>query len=54
MPEVVGITVHLTFARGERSRLPGGTGTVGARSFWADCTCFRVPKSAPRMRMRSR
>ena len=52
-PEVVGITVHLTFA--ERAyALRGGIGSVGPRSSWEDCTSSPAPTRSPRTPMRSR
>ena len=47
MPEVVGITVHLTFAS-RAFELRSGTAAAAARSFWADCTCCPAPTSARR------
>ena len=51
IPEVVGITVHLTFAK-RAFELARGTGFAEARSCWADCTYSPVPKTARRTRMR--
>ena len=52
-PQVVGITVHLTFAAGPTS-LHGGIAAAVRRSFSGACTCFRVPTRLPRTPMRWR
>src|SRR5260370_2691342 len=54
MPEVVGITVHLTFAR-RAFELAQWYRSRGSKVVcWAACTCFPVPKSVRRTRTRLR
>jgi len=53
MPEVVAITVHLTFAR-RAFELARWYASAARKVILGDCTFFRVRTSARRTRMRSR